>query len=231
MAKDSKIEKLAKKAIKLAKENKPSKDTKDVIIKELNSRLKSTRKEMQKQVDELTSQLKSLKSDIQKPTAKLIKKLEKKYHKQIVTMQDEFDDRMAQVLELQEKVVSHLPADIAEKLGLKEAPAKAPTKAATKTAPAKKVATKKAAAPKQAPKPAPKKAPAKPKAKATPKAPTIASVNGIGPVLQKKLAEAGITTLEQLADPSPEQASALEAFKGNRGFDSWQAQAKSLLKG
>lgn len=98
-----------------------------------------------------------------------------------------------------------------------EAPAEV-KKPTAKKAPAKKAAAKKAPV---------KKAPAK---KSSAKAPSIASINGIGPVTVKKLEEAGITSLNDIAEPSAEKKKTLEQFSKVRGFSTWQTQAQALLK-
>ena len=67
------------------------------------------------------------------------------------------------------------------------------------------------------------------KTKAVIKKPTIASLKGVGPITQKKLAEAGFTTLKQIATPPVSKAAALQQFKKIRGFDTWQHQATALL--
>ncbi|MDU0355541.1 hypothetical protein RS130_18045 [Paraglaciecola aquimarina] len=46
---------------------------------------------------------------------------------------------------------------------------------------------------------------------------------------QKKLAEAGITTLAQIANPPAPVKTALKQFEKVRGYNTWQAQAKKLL--
>lgn len=118
----------------------------------------------------------------------------------------------------------------APKADVKKAPAKkAPAKkTAAKKAPAKKTAEKKVEA-KKAPakKASAKKAPAK---KATAKAASISAISGIGPVTVKKLEEAGIKTLKDIAAPSAAKKKALEQFSKVRGFNTWQAQAQELLK-
>lgn len=204
----------------MAKASKKVKSKGDEMLKDINAKLKSTQKDLQKQVDDLTSQVKSLSKDPSKPARKLIKKIEKSYHKKVAKLQDEFDERMESVLKLQDKVIAQLPKELVEKLNLKESGSAKGAKKATKTtkAPAAKAKTKKAA-------------PAKPRA-AKPrsaKAPTIASINGIGPVVQKKLAEAGFTTLEDLANTPASKAEALKQFEKTRGFSTWKEKAQALL--
>ena len=58
---------------------------------------------------------------------------------------------------------------------------------------------------------------------------TIASVKSIGPVMQKKLAEKGITTLDDIANTPKSKVAALKQFEKERGFNTWEEQAKALL--
>ncbi len=186
------------------------------MLKEINAKLKSTQKDLQKQVDDLTSQVKTLSKDPSKPARKLLKKIEKGYHKKVAQLQDEFDERMESVLKMQDKVIEQLPKELADKLNLKSSnPTKKTPKSSAKP-PASKAKTTPAAKPKAA----------KPRA---PKAPTIASINGIGPVVQKKLAEAGFTNLEDLANTPASKVEALKQFEKTRGFNTWKEKAQALL--
>jgi predicted flap endonuclease-1-like 5' DNA nuclease len=62
-----------------------------------------------------------------------------------------------------------------------------------------------------------------------PKAPTIASISGIGPVTQKKLADAGFTSLEDLANTPKSKIEALKQFEKTKGFTTWKTKAQALL--
>lgn len=205
----------------MAKASKKVKSKGDEMLKEINAKLKSTQKDLQKQVDDLTSQVKTLSKDPGKPARKLIKQIEKSYHKKIAKLQDEFDERMESVLKLQDKVIAQLPKELAEKLNLKESSKAKPAKKASKStkAPAAKAKKTTTAKPKAA----------KPRTARAPKAPTIASINGIGPVVQKKLAEAGFTTLEDLANTPASKVAALKQFEKTRGFNTWKEKAQALL--
>jgi len=175
------------------------------LLKEVKNKLKSTRKELQKQVDELTSQVKTLRKKSSKSAKKLIKQLDKKYQKKTNKLQNEVDERLESLRNLQQKMVAQLPDELMEKLHLKEhGTAKAIT-------------------------PVKKARPRKPRV--SNKVPTIASINGIGPVMQKQLASAGFATLEDLANTPESKTSALKQFEKTRGFDTWQKQAKELLEG
>lgn len=98
---------------------------------------------------------------------------------------------------------------------------------------AKKAAPKKEAAPKaEAPKKeaAPKKAAAP---KASGEADKLTTINGIGPVIEKKLIALGITTFKQIADLDDAKKADIEeqlSFKGRIDREEWIKQAKELAK-
>lgn len=95
-----------------------------------------------------------------------------------------------------------------------------------------------AAAPKKA---APKKAEAKaeaPKAKAAPKAAAgaddLKQLSGVGPALEKKLIEGGVTTFAQIAAWTDADVADMDeklSFKGRIEREGWIEQAKELAKG
>ena len=97
----------------------------------------------------------------------------------------------------------------------------------------KKPSGKKAAAKKPAA--AAKAAPAaKPNAAADAPADDLSLISGVGPVLVKKLNEAGYTTFKQIAEMTPEQIAELDEklnFKGRIERDQWVEQAKELMAG
>ncbi len=85
-------------------------------------------------------------------------------------------------------------------------------------------------------KPAAKKAsPAKEEAvAATSAGDDLSKISGVGPVLVKKLADAGVTSLEQIAAWSAADVAEFDEklnFKGRIERDDWVAQAKALIKG
>lgn len=95
------------------------------------------------------------------------------------------------------------------------------------------VAAAAAAAPKAAPK-AEKKADApKPAAKAEAGADDLKQLSGVGPALEKKLHEAGVTTFAQIAawtDADVEEFGEKLSFKGRIEREGWIEQAKDLAK-
>lgn len=105
--------------------------------------------------------------------------------------------------------------------------------------PAAKKAAKKPAA-KPAAEKADTKAAAKPAAKkAAPKAAKAAAddlkaLSGVGPALEKKLHEAGVTTFAQIAAWTADDIAAMDeklSFKGRIEREGWVAQAQKLAKG
>jgi len=88
---------------------------------------------------------------------------------------------------------------------------------------------------------APKKAPAKKAAAKKAEAPAaeagsddLKKLSGVGPALEKKLLEAGITTFAQIAAWTEEDVAAMDeklSFKGRIEREGWIEQAKELAKG
>ena len=125
------------------------------------------------------------------------------------------------------------------------------SKAAAKKPAAKKPATPKAATAKKAAKPkasaaakspaaatkaAPKKATAaarKPAAtKRTPKPKDksdLTQVKGIGPATARKMKDAGITSVDQIANPSDADKEKLQAFSSVKGFNPFSDEAKKVI--
>ena len=111
----------------------------------------------------------------------------------------------------------------------------APEKPAAK--PAKKAAPKKAEAPKAEAKveekPKAEKKKAAPKAKAAEGGDDLKQLSGVGPALEKKLHEAGVTTFAQIAAWTEADVAAMDeklSFKGRIEREGWIEQAKELAK-
>ena len=98
--------------------------------------------------------------------------------------------------------------------------------------------SKKAGAPKaekaEAPKAEAKKAAPKKAAKADAGADDLKQLSGVGPALEKKLHEAGVTTFAQIAAWTDADVAAMDeklSFKGRIEREGWIAQAQELAKG
>lgn len=62
----------------------------------------------------------------------------------------------------------------------------------------------------------------------------LSKITGVGPVMVKKLNDAGVSTFAEIAAWSPEQVAEIDEklnFKGRIERDGWIAQAKELMKG
>lgn len=117
-----------------------------------------------------------------------------------------------------------------DKSGVKAAIGAGSVSAAAIEAPAKKAAPKKAEA-KAETKPAPKKEAPKKAAKA--EADDLKQLSGVGPALEKKLNEAGVTTFAQIAGWKKADIAEFDEklnFRGRIEREGWVAQAKKLAK-
>lgn len=86
---------------------------------------------------------------------------------------------------------------------------------------------------KKASEPKAKQAESEPKAEQAAASDDVSKISGVGPVLVKKLADAGITTLQQIAEWTPEDVERIDAeldLKGRIERDDWIAQAKQLVQ-
>lgn len=102
---------------------------------------------------------------------------------------------------------------------------KAAKKAASKPKAAEKEKTGKAAEPKKSEKPA---------AKSSSAADDLKKLSGVGPVLEKKLNEAGVTTFAQIAAWGADDIAKMDeqlSFKGRIEREGWVEQAKKLAAG
>lgn len=101
------------------------------------------------------------------------------------------------------------------------------------TSPVAKKAAARKAAPKAEAKPAEKPA-AKPAAKASAGADDLKALSGVGPALEKRLHDAGVTAFAQIAAWTADDITAMDEkldFKGRIEREGWVEQAKELAKG
>jgi predicted flap endonuclease-1-like 5' DNA nuclease len=176
-------------------------------LKKINSKLMSTKKDLEDQVEDLSAQVKKLSKKPEKQAIKLLKKLDEGYQKKLVDLQTEFEERLSSLSKVQDKVLERLPKVVAEKI------------ISTENEIVKSIKSVKFLNKKPVSTPRPKVA----------KTSTIASIKGIGPVMQKKLAEKGITTLEDIANTPSNKIEILMGFEKERGFNTWKEQAVTLL--
>jgi predicted flap endonuclease-1-like 5' DNA nuclease len=207
-----KIEKKAdKKTVKKETGKKVAEDKSVSVatLKKIDSKLISTKQELENQVDNLSAQVKKVSKKSGKKAFKLLKKLDDSYRRRLVNFQTEFEERLASLSLVKDKVVELLPNVLAEQIGSTEIETTNPTTS-------KKVTNKKPVL--------------KSRSRVTSKTSTIASIKSIGPVMQKKLAAQGITSLDDIANTPKNKVETLEQFAKERGFNTWKVQAKTLLE-
>jgi len=204
----------------MAKKAKPSVDK---IVKKVNKEFEKTSAQIEGLISDALQQFDHLQHQIQDPVRKLLKDMDELRDREMKRFNEEFERRMNEFHELQ--------ATLLERVGIASKEAR---KAADETASKAKSAAKSATGSKPAAKKAPAKKPATRKT-ATPKAAKPADksdltrVKGIGPATAKKMKEAGITSIEQIANPSTEDKQKLEAFKSMKGYSQLTAEAKKVL--
>lgn len=223
----------------MAKKAKPSVDK---IVKKVNKEFDKTSSQIEKLINDALKQFDSLQNQIQEPVRKLLKEVDELRDREMKRFNEEFERRLNEFHELQNSILDRL--GIASKEVKKEIE-KTADSASAKVSAAKSKATK----PKTAAKPAAKKAPAKTVAKPKPKpkpkttakkAPAkkaakpanmndLTRVKGIGPATAKKMQEAGINSIEQIATPSAADEEKLQAFSKIKGFATLSDEAKKVL--
>ncbi|MCG2580403.1 MAG: helix-hairpin-helix domain-containing protein [Marinobacter sp.] len=223
----------------MAKKAKPSVDK---IVKKVNKEFDKTSSQIEKLINDALKQFDSLQNQIQEPVRKLLKEVDELRDREMKRFNEEFERRLNEFHELQNSILERL--GIASK-ELKDEVKKTADTASTKVSAAK----PKAATTKPAPKSTAKKAPAKTaaKAKTTAKPKTTAKkapakkaakpvnkndltrVKGIGPATAKKMQEAGINSIEQIATPSDTDKEKLQAFSKMKGFATLSDEAKKIL--
>ncbi|MDN6318970.1 MAG: helix-hairpin-helix domain-containing protein [Marinobacter sp.] len=195
----------------------------DKIVKKVNKEFEKTSSQIEGLISDAMKQFDTLQHQVQDPVRKLLKEVDELREREMKRFSDEFERRLDEFHELQSSVLERLGVaskeDIlkAEKESKKELK-KSPAPAASK--PAKKPATKKAA---------PKKAAArKTAAKKTVDKSDLTLVKGIGPATAKKMKDAGITSVDQIANPSPADQEKLNTFSSIKGFDQLTTEAKKI---
>ncbi|HEY9119148.1 MAG TPA: helix-hairpin-helix domain-containing protein [Marinobacter sp.] len=213
----------------MAKKNKPSVEK---IVKKVNKEFERTSSQIESLINDALKQFDTLQNQVQDPVRKLLREMDDLREREMKRFNEEFERRLKEFHDLQDAILDRLGISQKErqqaaKAALEEKP-KAATKAPAATKPAKAPKTPKAESAKKvaAAKPATKKAPAK--AKPDDKG-DLTRVKGIGPATASKLQEAGITSIEQIANPSAAEQEKLAGFSKMRGFANWSSEAKKLL--
>lgn len=224
----------------MAKKAKPSVDK---IVKKVNKEFDKTSSQIESLINDALKQFDSLQNQIQEPVRKLLKEVDELRDREMKRFNEEFERRLKEFHELQNSILDRLgiaskeiseevkkTADTASARVSAAQPKKAASKPAAKSparkAPAKSATKTKAKTPaKSAPA---KKAPAKKAAKPVNKN-DLTRVKGIGPATAKKMQDAGITSIEQIATPSTADKEKLQAFSKMKGFATLSDEAKKVL--
>ncbi|GAB5476643.1 MAG: hypothetical protein Marn2KO_01100 [Marinobacter nauticus] len=210
----------------MAKKAKPSVDK---IVKKVNKEFEKTSAQIEGLINDALKQFDNLQNQVQEPVRKLLKDMDELRDREMKRFNDEFERRMNEFHELQSALLERLGIASKEtgKSVSKSSESTSKASGTKKAAPAKKTAAAKPAAKKTStakPKAAAPKKAAKPADKSD-----LTRVKGIGPATAKKMKEAGITSIEQIANPSDADKQKLEAFKSLKGFSELSAEAKKVL--
>lgn len=231
---------------------KANKQSVEKVIKKVNKEFDKTSSRIEKLIDDALKQFDGLQNQIQEPVRKLLKELDELRDREMKRFSDEYERRLSEFHELQNNVLDRLGIASKEaKAEVKKTAKSAPKKSSTTKTAAKKPAAKKATATKKAAKPkaatttkspasaskaAPRKAattakkPAAAKRAPKPKDKSdLTQVKGIGPATARKMKEAGITSVDQIANPSAADQEKLQAFSNVKGFSTFSDEAKKVV--
>lgn len=219
----------------MAKKAKPNVDK---IVKKVNKEFEKTSSQIEGLVNDALKQFDSLQHQVQEPVRKLLKEVDELRDREMKRFNEEFERRLNEFHELQSSILERLGVaskDVTEDVKKQAEQAKKQTKSAAsaatsgaKKATAAKPTAKKSASKKPAAKKPPAKKPAAKAAKPVNKS-DLTLVKGIGPATAKKMKDAGITSIDQIANPSAADQEKLKAFSSVKGFDQFSTEAKKII--
>lgn len=190
---------------------KKAKQNVDKIVKKVNKEFEKTSSQLENLVNDALKQFDSLQSQVQEPVRKLLKDIDELRDREIKRFHAEFERRLEEFQELQSSVL--------ERLGVASREAGKEVKKITDEASKETTAAPKKSAQK---KPAPKKR-SRPVDKSD-----LTLIKGIGPATAKKMKDAGITSIDQIARPSPEDREKLKAFSSVKGYSQFTTEAEKI---
>lgn len=212
----------------MAKKEKPKNVEK--MVKKVNKKFAKTTSHIESLFNDALKQFDNLQSQIKEPVHKLRKDIDQLRDREMKRFNDEFERRLQEFQEMQNSLLERLGIGHADEDKPNNKKPALPTPAAPKK---KKAKSGSDVAPESAPSKskAPAKAPAKTKAKTTQLADPsdLTRIKGIGPATQKKMKEAGLTTIGQIAYPSADDQEKLKAFASIKGFDQLAVEAKKIV--
>ncbi|SFR44984.1 Predicted 5' DNA nuclease, flap endonuclease-1-like, helix-3-turn-helix (H3TH) domain [Marinobacter daqiaonensis] len=234
----------------MAKSSKTSKTQKsrpnvDKIVKKVNKEFEKTSTQIEKLVDDALKQLDALQTQVQEPVRKLMKDVEDLREREMKRFHDELDRRMDDFQKIQ--------AQVMDRLGIAQKEAERGEKSVTRSL--ENQAAETASTAKKAGKTTASKAKATAgKAKSTARKTTkntgavakqagatataaakgndlsdLTRIKGIGPATARKLQGAGITSINQIANPTEAEQETLNQFSSMKGFRDWPDEAKKLI--
>ncbi|HEA50758.1 helix-hairpin-helix domain-containing protein [Marinobacter antarcticus] len=197
---------------------KKAKQSVDKIVKKVNKEFEKTSSQIEGLISDALKQFDSLQHQIQDPVRKLLKEFDDLRGREMKRFNDEFERRLDDLHELQTNILERLGVASKEDIRKAEKDIKKENREAPSAkakAPAKKSSVKKAAS---------KKSVAKKPADRS----DLTLVKGIGPATAKKMKDAGITSIDQIADPSAADQEKLNTFSSIKGFDQLTTEAKKI---
>ncbi|PPI78708.1 hypothetical protein DXI23_18920 [Marinobacter flavimaris] len=219
---------------------KKAKQNVDKIVKKVNKEFEKTSSQIEGLVNDALKQFDSLQNQVQEPVRKLLKEIDELRDREMKRFHEEFERRLEEFHELQSSILERLGVaskeageevkkltDEVSKEASTAAKKSAPKKTAKTASKAKGATSKPAAKKPAAKKPAAKKAPAAKAAKPVDKS-DLTLVKGIGPATAKKMKDVGITSIDQIANPSAEDQEKLKAFSNVKGYSQFSAEAKKI---
>lgn len=216
---------------------KKAKQNVDKIVKKVNKEFEKSSSQIEGLVNDALKQFDSLQNQVQEPVRKLLNEIDELREREMKRFHEEFERRLEEFHELQSSILNRLGVaskeagdevkkltDEVSKEAKTAAKESAPKKSSAKSAKPKSSSGKASASKPAAKKPAAKKASAaKPLDKSD-----LTLVKGIGPATAKKMKDAGITSIDQIANPSEADQEKLKAFSGVKGYSEFSAEAKKL---
>ncbi|MDL0429525.1 helix-hairpin-helix domain-containing protein [Marinobacter sp. TBZ242] len=221
---------------------KANKQNVDKVVKKVNKEFEKTSSRIEKLIDDALKQFDGIQNQVQEPVRKLLKELDELRDREMKRFSDEYERRLGEFHELQESILDRLGIASKEakaakeeaKKAVKKASSSATTKSASKKSSSAKATARKSAATKSA---TPKKAAGAKAGTATKKTASpkpkdksdLTLIKGIGPATARKMKEAGITSIDQIANPSAEDQEKLQAFSNVKGFSTFSDEAKKVI--
>jgi len=195
----------------MAKKAKPSVDK---IVRKVNKEFEKTSSQIEGLINDALRQFDSLQSQVEEPVRKLLKDVKALREREMKRLHEEFERRLTELQDFQKSVLERLGInlkDTSTETGQIAAPEKPAAAPASKPARRKKKGGASAARDKAV------------------DLSDLTRIKGIGPVTAKKMKEAGITSIKQIAYPSDEDREKLKAFKSLKGYSKLTEEARKLL--